>query len=1028
MLFLPGAYAAASVFVEKAETSFSENTIEENSAIGDIFPSSVCENELVDITVVTDYYGVKLNCIGETQTYACIRLWEDDTIGDDPVAGGEHCGYYPIDEVYIPPITHTFENIDLGDEIIGDPGDYGEFYVEIAIDCALGLPIETASEDVYGYVNGECDCLSGACCDLSSRPYDFKSSSFVCDSEYDFDYGCPDGAGTSNPGEDVFKRIKQRNCSGFSASCSGTITNWLSWFLFDSCSSDEYCSDDDPSCNSCGYHTNYTCYDSDVYWYDNCSNLEDKKQECGSDYCDSWGSWYCSSSSQRKRDRTCYDKGCSSSSCFNNSFTDYETENCPSGTICSGGSCIVQEIECYNNSDCGTDGFIGSEFCSNEDVYQTWRTFTCNNPGTTLSYCSQSDSDQKKTECGDDSYSDNYCFDNDVYRDFTDKGCSGAGCFETIVQEKIEECEEWGCNGGECNAPNSEPTTPTALLCDGEPCSNNGSFFDNIEINCSGSIDAESDAITYFIDANYNHTSTIDDSINTFSNSLETENLTFSGDENITRYLEVPRNADVTKAYLYLSNKEFEEEDSQLSYNAGFSLYSPGWWTRTGQKKTIENRKIKKVGFHFDKWNLPYTPFGNVNFTIRRVSDDSLIQTKTWGDASDLSTVKSWYFVEFNNPPIINEEVYILAEYYGPQGIEFFMNGSNVKENENMVRWNGSYTSLSTWDFVYQITYETEILNPYLEIGTLDGIYEWNHIGEFNATEQTADFSLAINSALNNGACDCEGCVLNGDYCLIPFLFHSDSPGILEYSDINVTYQAVLDGYFWENIGSHPDASVLDWNISNITEQSGVDLRCRAIDLEGSNLYSDYYDPSINITILEYTLIGCGDTITQNTILTEDLLNCPGHGLVIGADDITVDCNGYVIEGDYSGAYKSGIYIFKNRVNVKNCNLKGFSYGIQLYYGSDNNFTHNILNNNTNDGINFLINSKNNTISGNIISDNGRYGVYLRSGSEYNTFWDNNFSKLQETIGVTLNPIQAILLFMKYPEQEMELISIQSAL
>ena len=44
--------------------------------------------------------------------------------------------------------------------------------------------------------------------------------------------------------------------------------------------------------------------------------------------------------------------------------------------------------------------------------------------------------------------------------------------------------------------------------------------------------------------------------------------------------------------------------------------------------------------------------------------------------------------------------------------------------------------------------------------------------------------------------------------------------------------------------------------------------------------------------------VGCGDTISVDTTLHADLLDCPGHGIVIGADDITLDLNGHVIDGD----------------------------------------------------------------------------------------------------------------------------------
>lgn len=44
--------------------------------------------------------------------------------------------------------------------------------------------------------------------------------------------------------------------------------------------------------------------------------------------------------------------------------------------------------------------------------------------------------------------------------------------------------------------------------------------------------------------------------------------------------------------------------------------------------------------------------------------------------------------------------------------------------------------------------------------------------------------------------------------------------------------------------------------------------------------------------------VGCGDTITSSTTLHRDLLNCPDTGIVIGADNLTLDLNGHRIDGD----------------------------------------------------------------------------------------------------------------------------------
>jgi parallel beta-helix repeat protein len=43
--------------------------------------------------------------------------------------------------------------------------------------------------------------------------------------------------------------------------------------------------------------------------------------------------------------------------------------------------------------------------------------------------------------------------------------------------------------------------------------------------------------------------------------------------------------------------------------------------------------------------------------------------------------------------------------------------------------------------------------------------------------------------------------------------------------------------------------------------------------------------------------IGCGETITQDTKLDHDLIDCPGDGIIIGTDNITLDLNGHMIDG-----------------------------------------------------------------------------------------------------------------------------------
>jgi parallel beta-helix repeat protein len=46
------------------------------------------------------------------------------------------------------------------------------------------------------------------------------------------------------------------------------------------------------------------------------------------------------------------------------------------------------------------------------------------------------------------------------------------------------------------------------------------------------------------------------------------------------------------------------------------------------------------------------------------------------------------------------------------------------------------------------------------------------------------------------------------------------------------------------------------------------------------------------------THVNCGDTVTTDTVLDSDLIDCPNNGIIIGADGITLDLNGHSVDGD----------------------------------------------------------------------------------------------------------------------------------
>ena len=88
----------------------------------------------------------------------------------------------------------------------------------------------------------------------------------------------------------------------------------------------------------------------------------------------------------------------------------------------------------------------------------------------------------------------------------------------------------------------------------------------------------------------------------------------------------------------------------------------------------------------------------------------------------------------------------------------------------------------------------------------------------------------------------------------------------------------------------------------------------------------------------------CGDTITVDTKLTRNLVNCPNNGLIIGADDITLDLNGHVIDGDDAEfpdcppdeACDIGVLDFDHSgVTIKGGAVREFTFGALVVGASD---------------------------------------------------------------------------------------------
>jgi hypothetical protein len=119
----------------------------------------------------------------------------------------------------------------------------------------------------------------------------------------------------------------------------------------------------------------------------------------GSQYCnqgDEWQDW---------RTWTCHNVGTVDAYCSYEDNPQFKM-GCAGG--CLDGWCVG--AVCNINSDCGLDEYIGTPYCDGNDVYQVYRVWSCDVPGTDS--CSYTDGIQFKESCAI-SCSNGICVDDD---------------------------------------------------------------------------------------------------------------------------------------------------------------------------------------------------------------------------------------------------------------------------------------------------------------------------------------------------------------------------------------------------------------------------------------------------------------------------------------------------------------------------------------------------------------------------------------------------------------------------------------
>jgi hypothetical protein len=175
------------------------------------------------------------------------------------------------------------------------------------------------------------------------------------------------------------------------------------------------------------------------------------------------------------------------------------------------------------------------------------------------------------------------------------------------------------------------------------------------------------------------------------------------------------------------------------------------------------------------------------------------------------------------------------------------------------------------------------------------------------------------------------------------------------------------------------------WILANATSP------INSVDTSNNVVYAQINLSDSSSTILAPlgSQLACGETIINNTNLTQDLLNCPANGLNIGENDLILDCKGHSITGGtiaskginingfngttitncmISGSFGNAIFLQNSFNNlVVNSTSIGYGWGLQIDSSSNNQIINSTISATNNEAIS-ISSSSNNTLNNNTLS------------------------------------------------------------
>lgn len=288
--------------------------------------------------------------------------------------------------------------------------------------------------------------------------------------------------------------------------------------------------------------------------------------------------------------------------------------------------------------------------------------------------------------------------------------------------------------------------------------------------------------------------------MNTFNNSLTAENLTFGGNENITRNISIYRYGNFTSATINLSAFLYEcyQESANVSNQSGTD--GNCGLSYTGLYSVVNVTNVPYFYINYTKptnsissvWRLKIGTIGEQNISVPPSCFSQLLSQFRISSGSGSSPAKGycfngteWLHIGQNNTDQGGTNTNGEATTIEMQDGNWFTCSSN---NHPTYGWSTNCQHpLNDELAVYEDGVYWTLNYSYNASVIINNTHIWNFTGQFNQTNnKTNNFASTLNQMLSGGTCN--GGVLNGNNCTINLTFHSDTAGTLQYSDIRIDW------------------------------------------------------------------------------------------------------------------------------------------------------------------------------------------------------------------------------------------------